>query len=75
VFDAKADKAYWLHVQEYVNLRPNSVNPDQEMVNVHIPVSNKLTVKSVEAFRSRSLQIVDNLRNQGGLSDVRQKPK
>ena len=75
VFDAKAEVAFWLHVQEYVNLHPDSVNPDQESVNVHIPVSNKLTVESIETFRKMSLQIVKNLRNQGGFPDVSRKPK
>lgn len=75
VFDAKADEAFWLDVQEYVKLRPNAVNPDQELVNVHIPVSNKLTVKSIEVFRNKSLQIVDVLRNRGGFPDVTRKPR
>jgi len=75
VFDAKAERAFWLHVQEYVNHHPDSVNPDQNSVNVHIPVSNKLTVESVEAFRNMSLQIVENLRNQGGFPDVSWKPR
>jgi hypothetical protein len=74
VFDAKAEKAFWLHVQEYVNLHPDSVNPDRESVNVHIPMSNMLTVESVDAFRDMSLQIVDNLRNQGGFPDVSREP-
>jgi hypothetical protein len=74
VFDAKAEIGFWLHVQEYVNLHPDRANPDQQSVNVHIPVSNMLTVESVEAFRDMSLQIVDNLRNQGGFPDVSRKP-
>ncbi len=75
VFDAKAGHAFWLHVQEYVHLHPESVNPGRESVNVHIPVSNKLTVKSIEAFRNKSLQIVNDLRNQGGFPDVPPKPR
>ena len=75
VFDAKADKAYWLDVKEYVSLHPDIVGPNRETANVHIPVSNELTVKSVEHFRTKSLQIVKKLRNQGGLPDVTRKPR
>ncbi len=75
VFDARAERAFWLHVQEYVSLYPDSVNPDQESVNIHIPVSNKLTVDSIETFRNKSLQTVNNLKNRGGFLDVSPKPK
>jgi hypothetical protein len=70
VFDAGVDEAYWLHVQEYVELHPEAVTPDQKTVNVHIPKSNKLTFKSIEDFRQKSLQIVNKLRKQGESSDV-----
>jgi Domain of unknown function (DUF4365) len=75
VFDAKAERAFWLHIQEYVRLHPDCVNPDQESVHVHIPLSNKLTAKSIESFRNKSLQVVDDLRNQGGFPNVPPKPR
>lgn len=73
LFDAKAEAAFWLHIQEYVELHPASVNSDKESVNVHIPVSNRLTVETVELFRHKSLQIVNQLRDQGGFPDVPRK--
>lgn len=75
VFDAKAERAFWLHVQEYLSRHPDCLDPDQESVNVHIPVSNKLTVESIETFRNMSLEIVKNLRNHGGFPDVSRYPK
>jgi hypothetical protein len=75
VFDAESEKAYWLHIQEYVDRHPDQVDPEKETVNVHIPLASKLTVKSIETFRKKSLQTVDNLRNQGGFPDVERYPR
>lgn len=71
VFDAASEKAFWLHIQEYVARHPDRVDPDKETVNVHIPLANKLTVKSIETFRKKSLQTVETLRNQGGISNAK----
>ena len=75
VFDAKAERAFWLHIQEYVNRHPDRPNSDKDTVHVHIPVSNKLTVKSIDGFCKMSRQIVEQLRNQGGFPDATRKPK
>lgn len=75
VFDASEDKAFWLHVQEYITEHPDRVDPHKETVNVHIPTSNKLTLRSIDHFHQLSLQVVDRLRNQGGFPDVKSKPK
>jgi len=75
VFDVKEDKAFWLDIQDYVNFRPDVLDPGRETVNVHIPVSNKLNVQAIEYFRTKSLQIVNDLRNQGGFPDVTRKPR
>jgi hypothetical protein len=75
VYDAKMEVAYWLDVQEYVTHHPERVKSGRESVNVHIPVSNKLTVESVEAFRNQSLQVVHHLRSQGGFPYHSRKPK
>lgn len=70
MFDAKAKDAFWLHVQEYVDLHPDIVESDQRSVNVHIPLSNKLSVESIDIFHKLSLQIVKNLRDKGGFRNV-----
>ena len=70
IHDAVANLAYWLDIREYVESNPDRLDPDKVTVNVHIPVSNELTVKTIDVFRSKSLAIVEELRNQGGFSDV-----
>ncbi len=75
VFDAQAERAFWLHVQDYVKRHPDSVNSERKSVSVRIPVSNRLTVESVAAFRKMSLEIVDKLRSQGGFPDAGRKPR
>ncbi len=75
VFDAIEDRAFWLHVQEYITDNPERVDPDKETVNVHIPMSNRLTVGSIDHFHKLSLQTIDKLRNQGGFPYVTHKPK
>ena len=75
VYDAPADRAFWLHVQEYVGLNPDCLDPDQESVQVHIPISNQLTIESIAAFREMSLRIVQELRGPEEFPDDRRKPR
>lgn len=75
VFDAKAEAAYWLHVQDYVSLHRDCLDPDRETVQVHIPISNKLTVESIAAFRHMSLQIVQALKTRERYRDDPRKPR
>jgi len=57
VFDVRANKAHWLHIQEYIDQNPERVDPDKETVNVHIPTSNELSLKSIDHFRKMSLLV------------------
>ena len=75
LFDAKADHAYWLHIQSYVKENPERIDFNNETVHVHIPMKNELTDSSIDHFRKTSLQIIDSLRSQGGFPDVPRKPK
>lgn len=74
VFDASEEVAYFLDVQDYVSQHPDVVGAERVTVNVHIPRSNRLTVRSIQRFRTKSLATVKRLRNQGGLPDVPRKP-
>lgn len=58
IFDARLTRAYWLNVQDYVTKNPEMIDFDKKRVNVHIPVSNELTVETIDLFRSLSLSIV-----------------
>lgn len=75
IHDAVEDMAYWLDVQEYVEQNSDRLDPEKATVNVHIPVSNKLTDNTVDLFRSKSLAIIERLRNHGGFPDVGEKPE
>lgn len=75
VFDAANEKAFWLDVQRYVRENPDALNPDNQTVNVHIPVSNTLTVRSIDSFRRMSLEMIAKLRKHGGFPDGRRMPK
>src|SRR5688572_17917720 len=61
IFDAKASRAFWLHVQEYVNANPDIDESDNDEVNVHVPVANELTVSSIKLFRKRSIETIAQL--------------
>lgn len=75
VFDVKEDIAFWLPIQEYVAENPDRLDPEKKTAHVHIPITNKLTVTSIDHFRKMSLQIVDLLRNQGGFPDATRMPR
>lgn len=75
VFDAIAETGFWLHVQEYVSLHPDCLDPGRETVRVHIPIANQLTVESITAFRQMSLRLVQDLRNREGFRDDPRKPR
>lgn len=75
VFNAKTESAYWLHVQEYVRLHPDCLDPDRENIQVHIPISNQLSTDSVARFRQLSLQIVQASKGKEGFRDDPRKPR
>ena len=75
VFDAANERAFWLDVQRYVSENPEALDPDNKTVNVHVHVSNRLTVRSIEAFRRMSLKTIETLRKHGGFPDARRYPK
>jgi len=54
VYDARFQEAWWLHIQEYVLEHPE-IDWEQTYLNVHIPVTNSLTVRAVQNFRRLSL--------------------
>lgn len=70
VYDAPSDKAYWLHIQPYVEEYQSVLDPDKEKVTVHIPSKNLLTLGVIDMFRSLSLRVVEERRKKGGLPHV-----
>ena len=66
VYDAQNDRAFWLHVQAYVDRFPEVLNPEQTRVNVRVPTRNLLTLKSIDHFRKLSLRTIEEYRRHGG---------
>jgi Domain of unknown function (DUF4365) len=54
VFDAGNDRAYWLHVQNYVaatKLRDADEGRDPATVSVRVPAANRLSIRAMRKFR------------------------
>jgi len=50
VYDAAADKAYWLNVQAYFESRRSQLSQMGRTVTLHIPVTNLVDEAAVKAF-------------------------
>ena len=61
-YEETSNSAFWLHIQPFVSQFPECVDPDQKTFNVHVPVVNKLTVRSIDQFQRLSTTIVEKLR-------------
>ena len=66
VYDASADRAYWLYVQRYMS-RLDKRRLSGEWHTVHIPVANRLGARAIRRFREFRDRILGQIR-QGGLS-------
>ena len=66
LFDAMRDRAYWLHLQEYVNATPSIMERDTETVTFRIPVEQKLSLIAIDRFRQLSHAAVARFRNHLG---------
>ncbi len=59
VYDGQEDKAYWIHVQEYLdekNVAGDDFTADQDRVTVRIPIKNRLDMAAVDLFRQFRIQ-------------------
>ncbi len=75
VYDAAHDRAYWLDVKEYVRVHTATIASNRREVRVRIPMANKLTVKSVDLFRRKSLEVVEELRARARSGNVKKRPR
>ncbi len=57
VYDAGSDRAFWLHIQEYV--KENAIDERHEMITLRIPFGQKVTARTVDYFRRLSLENID----------------
>ena len=55
LYDAESECGYWVRVRQHVDDIKLEINPDQETIDLRIPWSNRLTVKTIDRFRQLSL--------------------
>ena len=55
LYDAKLNRGYWIHVRQNVDQLRLEINPEQKTVELQIPWTNKLTVRTIDHFRQLSL--------------------
>ena len=63
VYDAVRHRAFWLHLQDYVDRNPSLMEPDTETVTLRIPILNRLNLSAVDRFRNLSLETVAKFHN------------
>ncbi len=58
IYDAKRNRAFWLHIQEYVDEHPELIEADSDNVTLRIPTRNKLNLNAIDRLRKLSLKTV-----------------
>jgi hypothetical protein len=56
LYDAVKCNGYWLDVRQYTDENLSGLDPDQKTTRVRIPLSNKISVRSIDRFREMSLE-------------------
>lgn len=64
LFHGQKEAAYWLHVQPYVKEHPRLAASTSKTVVVRVPLSNRLTVRTIDRFRELSLAIAEREREE-----------
>lgn len=59
VYDADRNRAFWLHVQQYIDRRPTIMDLDQGSVTMRIPIRHKVNLPAIDRFRKLSLDSVE----------------
>ena len=65
LYDAKAGKAYWLYLQEYISAdsgkRPRK---NASTMTLNIPLENEFTSHTVDYMRQKKAEILDQIEGQ-----------
>lgn len=67
VYEADRQRAFWLHIQDYVDRNPALMESDAGTISLRIPTGNRLNLHAIDRFREISLTCVARLR--GDLED------
>ena len=60
LYDAARNIGLWLHIQEFVEKHPQIMESNADTVTLRIPLSNKLTLTTIDRLRRLSLQTVSS---------------
>lgn len=63
VYDAAADRAFWRHVQEFVDRNPTLMESTAESVTLRIPVRNIINLRAIDRFQTLSLETIARFRD------------
>lgn len=68
VYDARKHQAYWVDIQEYLEQHfdafAQALESESESMTVRIPVSNRLTVRAIDRFRTLQLDRLNRAKNE-----------
>jgi hypothetical protein len=62
VYEAKGHRAFWLHIQDYIDQVPGLMETAAATVTLRIPTRNKLNLHAIDHFRELSLECVAKFR-------------
>lgn len=63
LYDADRNRAFWLHVQDFVDRNPTLMESGTESVTLRIPIRNAVNLRAIDRFRKLSLETVAGFRN------------
>jgi hypothetical protein len=63
VYEAQKDRAFWLHIQDYVDSHPALMESDADTTTLRVSTRNKLSLRAIDRFRKLSLECVTRSRN------------
>jgi hypothetical protein len=56
VFEADKDRAYWLHIQDYIEKKPSVFESEAASISLRVPTKNKLNLHAIDRFRRLSME-------------------
>jgi len=61
-YEAEKHRAFWLHIQDYMDRNPGLMDTDADSLILRIPIRNKLNLYAIDYFRKLSLERVARFR-------------
>ncbi|MCG8583245.1 MAG: DUF4365 domain-containing protein [Pirellulales bacterium] len=65
-YDVQRNRAFWLHIQQYIAQTPRLMDSDKNTITLRIPTRCKLNLHAIDRFQTLSLTTVASFREQHG---------